>query len=454
MFVSRYTLDKFMASPSNEIENLRNLNWDFKGANTQELTHGIHVYPARMVPFIPRILIKKFSRPGEKVLDPFCGSGTVLLEAMIQQRQSVGIDINPLAVLISQVKTTPLDLNTLIQTFNDLRKKILSDKQKILNGTLKVEPPIFKNIQKQINHWFKPEVQLWLTVIRRHVNNIPDEDIKKFFQVVFSNTVRKVSNTRDNEYKLYRMAPEQLEKYNPDVVQIFLDYCEQSIQGMRDLNNFLTKGEKKLEIYRPEVLQGDFRSINLPEGEFDLMITSPPYGDSHTTVGYGQFSKFSLYWLGEEFASYIPKSRDMLGGKNKPNAKVHSETLEQTLEQIRKNESDLKRKRSIDVLSFFADYEECVKKIHENLKDNAYACFVVGNRTVREVRIRMDKITQEIGEHYGFKHVITIPRNIPTKRHPKSQKLYVDPKWEEVQGKRKAVQIDNIVKEHIVILQK
>ena len=72
------------------------------------LTHGIHPYPAKFVPQIPGAIIDAYSKPGDTILDPFCGSGTTLLESIIRGRNALGIDINPIATLISRAKVTPL----------------------------------------------------------------------------------------------------------------------------------------------------------------------------------------------------------------------------------------------------------------------------------------------------------------------------------------------------------
>ena len=120
--MAQFKLDKFL--DDEEKEELLYIDWDFKSANTREYTHGIHVYPARMVPQIARLLIKRFSEPRDLVLDPFCGSGTVLLEAAISNRNSVGVDINPLAALISKAKTNPLDPDVLKRDLEKISNEI------------------------------------------------------------------------------------------------------------------------------------------------------------------------------------------------------------------------------------------------------------------------------------------------------------------------------------------
>jgi len=77
------------------------------------LTHGIHKFPAKFFPELPRYLIRKYSKPGGYVLDPMCGSGTTVLEAMLNKRIGIGLDIDPIALLITKVKTTPIERESL-----------------------------------------------------------------------------------------------------------------------------------------------------------------------------------------------------------------------------------------------------------------------------------------------------------------------------------------------------
>jgi site-specific DNA-methyltransferase (cytosine-N4-specific) len=96
---------------STAIKVLDEIDWDFKNFKTQYLTHTFHPYPARFIPQIPLTFIKLFTNEGETVLDPMCGCGTTIVEAFLNNRNSVGNDLNPLAVLITKVKTTLIDEN-------------------------------------------------------------------------------------------------------------------------------------------------------------------------------------------------------------------------------------------------------------------------------------------------------------------------------------------------------
>ena len=97
------------------LKNQRRLgaDWDYRTANTKEYTHGIHPYPAMMIPQVARRLIREYGCEGGILLDPYCGTGTTLLEGMLAELESVGTDLNPLARLIARTKIAPIDLDLL-----------------------------------------------------------------------------------------------------------------------------------------------------------------------------------------------------------------------------------------------------------------------------------------------------------------------------------------------------
>lgn len=101
--------------------------WEYAEADTQYHVHGLHSYPARMIPQIANRLIQMKSKPGELVLDPFCGSGGVLVESLLAGRNAIGVDINPLAHLIALVKTTSLELQTLAEFAENLLAWVRKD---------------------------------------------------------------------------------------------------------------------------------------------------------------------------------------------------------------------------------------------------------------------------------------------------------------------------------------
>lgn len=375
------------------------ISWDFKEADTKEYTHRIHTYPAMMIPQIARRLIYLYGKNAKNLLDPFMGSGTSLVEASLVPhiKEAYGFDLNPLAILISKAKTTPLNVNVLRSELNKIRN---------MEKPFFIQPPKFKNI----DFWFKDRVTEHLAIIRSLINQIKDENIRNFFLVAFSETVRNVSNTRNSEFKLYRMPKEKLENYNPNVFLEFEEIANKNIKGMEEYLKVKTN-------LIPEIK--NFSSMNeipLKENSVDLIVTSPPYGDSKTTVAYGQFSKLALQWLDYENISNLDDK--LLGGKPSKDleVKINSPKLKEIIKKVA--EKDPKRAR--EVLSFYEDFDKVVIQLNRVMAKNGFVCFVVGNRTVKGINIPTDKIMSEMFMAHGnYKYITTHERAIPNKRMPK-----------------------------------
>ncbi len=112
-----------------KIKNLYTLDWELEDADTRYYTHGYHPYSAKYIPQIPYRLVSKFTKKNELVLDNFMGSGTTLVESKLLGRNAIGIDVNPLACLISKVKTTTIQKSTLVE----ISKILILLKEDIIN---------------------------------------------------------------------------------------------------------------------------------------------------------------------------------------------------------------------------------------------------------------------------------------------------------------------------------
>ncbi len=384
----------------------KDTSWDFRNEYTKSSNHGFHTYPAMMIPQIARRLIELYGKDKKVLLDPFVGSGTALLEATLHKnfKKTYGIDINPLALLISKVKTTLINPQSLWDEYHKIIKKSLDDKK----NKKQFQKPDFFNI----DFWFKPEVIRDLAIIKQNINTIQNKDIRDFFLIAFSETVRNVSNTRNREYKLYRMNQEMLKKHNPNTSKAFREKVKENIYSMENY----VKEKQNCEV---NILAEDTRNLtSIPANSVDLILTSPPYGDSRTTVAYGQFSRLGLQWLDYSRDEVINIDKICLGGiptKDLENG-LGSPTLKKTLNKISKLDS----RRAKDVLSFYVDFDKCVKELHRVTKKGAFICFVVGNRRVKGIQISTDEIILELFQAKNhYKHHNTFIRNIPHKRMPK-----------------------------------
>jgi hypothetical protein len=398
-------------------------DWTFKEIKTQEFTHGLHQYPARMHPEIAKRLIAEYApKKSDLIFDPFMGSGTVLVEAMLHGNNSIGIDLNPFAVLLSKVKTTPLDTKTLEKTFKQIILNSKKDKQQKVTYDNAPNFTPRKTKKENFDFWYPKGTVEDLQILKNHVFLIDNEEIRNFFQICFSLTSRKVSFQKNSIYKIYRMQEEKRNEHKPDTLNEFQKICEKNIKNMK---NFTEKVGAKYAKSNT-ILGNTFDAPKiLGTKKPTLVVTSPPYGDHQTTVAYGQFSRHPGMWLElEEQEELLAVDSEGLGGKKKEiidESKLQSQTLIKTLKKIKKKDKEIPEtkthaNRAADVYSFFKDLDDCFKKISQVLQKNkSHCCFVVANRTVRREKIPTDEICVELAEKYGFSHQHTFYRTIANK---------------------------------------
>ncbi len=375
--------------------------WDFIGADTKEYTHSFHVYPAMMIPQVAREILKRYKTKEMSVLfDPYCGTGTSLVEGSLAGLKCIGTDLNPLARLISKSKVTKINTNNIKSLAKDFEKYVIEEKD------INFEKPNINNI----DFWFKEKQINDLLIIKKFINEIKDEDERDFFLVSFSETLREVSLTRNGEFKLYRIPKEKIETWNPDTISLFKKKIKRNIDGYINY-------EKENKLYNHEVY--NFNSSEgipnelIKENSVDIVITSPPYGDSGTTVAYGQFSTLSNEWLGIEYARKLDKK--LMGGKTTDIEKTGYNNLDEIIKTIEKE----KPKRAKEIWSFYRDYKKSIDNVSKTIKKNGIVAYVVGNRRVSDIELPTDEFTKFAFEQNGFKHIETIVRNIPNKRQPK-----------------------------------
>lgn len=377
--------------------------WNFEDFSMSEYTHTIHSYPAMMMPRIARNFIHQYASKNSVILDPYMGSGTTLLEGMVENvKKVIGFDLNPLAVLIATVKTTKFDLDEI--------KKEIDNLDYNLSKLVDYARPTFSILES----WFKEDTIEDLSKLKTIINSIENDQTRLFFMLVFSETVRFVSLTRNGEFKLYRIAESKRGSHNPDTIDIFfqkLNLTYETIKDFYENTNFL-ESNTEIQITNDALINSDIEPNSI-----DLVVTSPPYGDSGTTVAYGQFSRLANEWL--DFPDPIKLDSKLMGGARiKDEIKFDIPELDNAVAKIKELEAEEKSKRVPSVISFYKDYEESIKKVSEVVKPNGTVIYVVGNRRVRNVELPTDIITAKMFERLGFTHEKTIVRDIINKRMP------------------------------------
>lgn len=366
----------------------------FSVKESHQFTHGLHIYPAKIVPQIARELIAKLSKPLDTVLDPFCGSGTVLVESLMANRNSIGIDINTLALLLAKVKTTPLRRDVVLGTMMSIVNRVKTRTRSPLTAEEKASIERIPNVY----HWFKPYVARELELLRTEIQQIADQSIQDFFQVCFSATMYNVSNIRkaDNPYFIRILHEDEMVKHKPVVLEQFLKIVKQNSESVKNIERVQ---KRKASV---KIINGNTRELVSLIGKksSDLIVTSPPYGEEKNTMDYARFSKLALYWLGLDGEHVKEMKNNALGSnlRHWQEVEIGSKTLRGRLEEI----TQKSQPRADEVFSFFYDYLICLRQMFEACKQDSNCCIVIGDRTANGVPIPNGKITSELCENVGF----------------------------------------------------
>ncbi|AXG72433.1 hypothetical protein KORDIASMS9_04707 [Kordia sp. SMS9] len=356
------------------------------------------------------------------MIDPFMGASNTIITSMRYGINSFGQDINPLSLLISQVKTN---------IYSDDLKVSFSNFQKRLNRVRSEKINIsFKNIDK----WFKKEVQIELSQIRRLILQEENLFIRKFYWVALAEVIRLTSNDRTSTFKMHIRTQEDINNRKLSPKQYFIKISQRSINDIFEVKNKLIENnlvENDKYIFDVKVAWGDSKEKLNTESKHNLLVTSPPYGDNHTTVTYGQFSYLPLQWIpvtdiDENISmNYLDVIQEIdsrsLGGKNKSDYTVIEKEMfskSKTLKCFFNNFNLEERKKARKVVNFIHDLDVTIDNVLDKMIPNSYFAWTVGNRTVNNREVKNDQILTEILETKGIKIFTDLDREILSKRMP------------------------------------
>ena len=368
----------------------------FAGEKLTRGRHKIHPYPAMLHPLLVDFLIKKYAKKDDIIFDPFCGSGVTLLQASVNDHKAVGFDINPLALLIAKAKTQKYDIKILKEEFFDFKKQIKKIK--------KSDIPEIKNL----DYWYAKDVVKDLGKIRSVLKK-GKYKYKDFFIITFAFICRNQSFTRGGEFKRYKQEERKIKSFENRVFENLFGHIEKMI-------DLISNSNKPQKTSRP-ILANSENKIPV-ELNYDLVITSPPYGDSRTTVAYGEYSSFGNEWI-DDLNPYgkveYRVDKESLGKAGELNEELGKyKVLTEVIEKIKNSDA----KRANEVLYFYNGYYNAIENIVSNLKKNGRVCFVVGNRTVKGQQIPMDQITASFLEGFGLRFENIFVRDILNKVMP------------------------------------
>jgi hypothetical protein len=432
--VDRYIeIDKRIISEVTKATGENSNIWTCPEFNRREYLRNFFQYPAMMVPVVQRKLIEIVLQADSEIknmVDPFMGSATTLAACMETGIDCYGFDINPLAILIAKVRTGPYFLNDLKHSQSQLVENIGADKSEYIEVD-------FRGLSK----WFKPEIAKELSRLVRAIRKVDNLSIRRFLWVILSETVRLTSNDRTSTFKLHARPQEEILNRNLSATDLFKYHLAKSLEDYRTHVDYLTKfGMVHNGSYTGNV---EIKLLNSKDGIFnptaepfyDLLVTSPPYGDNKTTVTYGQHSYLPLQWIDlpdidetatRDFLRTTSEiDRRSLGGITSQLNQVDlislleiSPTFRNTYQSIINTNENKHNK----VAAFILDLNKTLDNIFQVLKKNSYQIWTIGNRRVAGLTIPNSKILIELIESKGGKLVTQVEREIINKRMAKRNK--------------------------------
>lgn len=254
--------------------NSLNLNWrecDLPESLRTKHVHRLHPYMGKFIPQLVETFLRKYSP--KLVYDPFCGSGTTLVEANALGIDSVGTDISAFNVLLSKVKTDKYDVELLEKEVKDLLKRFYTFRTKFYDDP-KVNA-MFATDNAYINEWFAPNAQKELLCYLKLVNDYTYQDL---FKVVLSRSARsaRLVTHFDLDFpKKPQRTPYYCFKHRRECTPIneaykFLTrYTMDTLLRIREFSKIKTNAIVSVN-------HGDSRDVILPKG-IDMIFTSPPY---------------------------------------------------------------------------------------------------------------------------------------------------------------------------------
>ena len=363
------------------LSSLQGIDWDFASDNRRSTTRDLHPYPAKFIPEIPSTLIRHLSQPGDTVADVFCGSGTTLVEALRQGRNAIGVDASPLACLISKAKTTTLTVeerDTLYRVADDAHRRARSLAEGLFSSRTFISAG-WRPDDETLDFWFQPFVIEELAECLELVRGVP-EPAQTVAKAAFSAIVVAVSR-QDSDTRYVR----RVKNIEPgDTFRRFGRSVRTALSILEQTSSTFPSGSWS-EVVHANVL--DRPSIQ-PKS-VDLVVCSPPYPNAYS---YHLYHRTRMVWLGMDQPLF---KKQEIGSHRKYSSKGKDAATVETFE------GELR-----DIMGWLA----------ELLPTRRYACFVVGDSTLKGERIDNADVISRAGSATGFREVYRAERVLNAKR--------------------------------------
>lgn len=364
---------------------------------------SVHPFPTRMAPGLAVDLAAEREK-SLRVLDPMSGSGTVLAVACSKGHLAIGVDIDPLAVLISRVWTTPVDTETLPSQAADVLRFARS-----LFASLRTQDAYPANSDADtrsfVRYWFDDYARRQLASFVAAIREVEDDPIRNALWCAFSRLIITKQSGASLAMDLSHSRPHRAFKRAPSKpFRNFLYAVDRVARNCIDSSDHSPGPPTRVH-------EGEARSLPLDDGSVDLVLTSPPYLNA---IDYLRCSKFSLIWMGYSIGELRGLRSVAVGTEVGKNADDDIE-IQNVLSKLNL-QPKLRARQGAVLVRYIDDVRRVVGEPVRVLTDRGQAVFVVGENTVSGTFIPNSLIVNTLTDTAGLRCTTRCSRDLPANR--------------------------------------
>lgn len=355
--------------------------------------------------FSPRIVEKAISESElrvDTVFDPFCGSGTTPLAAQFLGAKGVAVEVNPYLADLAEAKLSTYNTLEVIK-FKNLVRQVVDSKPHYFEDLFQNAPRTFVEPGEEGRYIFNKAVARRICQYRAAIEGIPNPEIKRLFRVLLGSTVIPVSNVIvSGKGRRYRQSWADRPNDQVCVDKSFSFYVDRAIL---DISRFQNRASLEFEIYR-----GDVREIGNCVGEYDLVVTSPPYPNSFDYTDVYNVELWALGYLNSReensalrnktLRSHVQIKRDF------SYPMIQSPLLLATLERLEAIKERLWNKHIPSMIAaYFEDMRIVLTDIKRSLRVGGRVYVIVGDSRYSGINIPVAAILSEVACSIGYKQI-------------------------------------------------
>ncbi len=363
----------------------------------------IHPFPARMAPAIALDILSETKKP-LRILDPMMGSGTVLAVARSKGHRAFGVDIDPLAVLISKVWTTAIDIEAAKEKAVGVFERAV-DIFETLSSRHAYPRGADQETKQFVSFWFDDYARRQLVSLATAIERVRDITIRNVLWCAFSRLIITKKSGASLAMDLSHSRPHK--SFNRAPAKPFDNFL---YAVERIVDNCIDKSRKDRG---PSTCtyEGDARDLPIGNDSIDLVLTSPPYLNA---IDYIRCSKFSLVWMGYSIDSLRRLRATSIGSESVRDITQNKLDTNHILNELKLNRLEARDKAILR--RYIGDISNSVSEVARVIKPGGRAVYVIGENTVKGIYIRNSHIVSAVAEISGLQLYERRLRKLPANR--------------------------------------